>query len=82
VVSVIGLARATYEGPRQLEELKRLVSGAHQLRLLLTRVDDASWLGRSAREMVPLPRSDEPWPVVGLIDGLGRSIPASWRTSS
>ena len=76
VRAILRLATARYTGPEQLDQLKAVVVTPHHLRLLFARLVDPAWLlALHDAGLVSLPRSDEPWPVSAITDGLGRTHP-------
>lgn len=76
VRAIIALAKQTYQHNSQIDELRRLITDAHHVRLFLQRVTDPAWLTPLHHAgLIQPPRAGEPWPVLGLIDGLGADRP-------
>jgi hypothetical protein len=77
VHAVRALATEPWHDPRQITRLGELVSNQHHLRLFLRQLVDPAWLiPLYEADIVTLPQPDVPWPVNGLVDGLGRTAPA------
>jgi hypothetical protein len=70
------LAAEPWQGSSQLTRLRGLASDAHHLRLFLTTLADGAWLmPLYGADLVQLPEPNMPWPVFGLLDGLGKTEP-------
>ncbi|MGY1969016.1 hypothetical protein ACW9HH_32680 [Nocardia gipuzkoensis] len=72
------LAAQPWRGPEQIVRLRELASDPHHLRVFFTHLADEAWLDHLFDAgVVMLPNPDRPWPVHGLVDGLGRTKPAA-----
>jgi hypothetical protein len=72
------LASRPWRGREQITELGRLVTDDHHLRLFFSEVNDPAWLEPlHAAGIAQMPSPGAPWPVVGLLDGLGKTSPES-----
>lgn len=71
------LAIEPWRGPEQVEQLRELATNPHHLRLFFGRLADPAWLTPLYEAgLMQLPQPDLPWPVAGLLDRLGRRLPA------
>jgi hypothetical protein len=71
------LARQGWKGTEQVDRLRGLATNPHHMRLFLGQLLDPAWLtALYEADLVGLPRPNSPWPVAGLLDGLGRTAPA------
>ncbi len=78
VLALRNLAEEPWQGTHQIDHLKSLISNPHHLRLFFIHLTDERWLTPLYEAaLVPMPDPDSPWPVHGLVDGLGRSEPAA-----
>ncbi|MFF0533592.1 hypothetical protein ACFYT3_35155 [Nocardia amikacinitolerans] len=78
VVALRELAAEPWTGPDQISRLHRLASNPNQLRLFFVHLKDAAWLEPLyGAGMVPPPQPESPWPVYGLLEGLGRTEPVA-----
>lgn len=81
VDGIRGLALQPWRGQEQIVELERLAINNHHLQLFFSEVTDPAWLEPLlAAGIAQLPIHDGPWPVVGLLNGLGNSRPESVAT--
>jgi hypothetical protein len=70
------LALEPWQGPEQIDRLRELATNPHHLRLFFGRPVDPAWLTPLYEAgLIKLPQPDLPWPVAGLLDGLGRTSP-------
>lgn len=70
------LARERWRGDDQLDRLHALATNPHQLRLFLSALEDPAWLQPLYdAKIVEPPQEGQSWPVAGLVEGLGRSVP-------
>ncbi|WP_336160084.1 hypothetical protein [Amycolatopsis sp. VC5-11] len=70
------LAAEPWQGPSQLVRLRGLANDAHHLRLFVSVLTDGAWLKPlHDAALIQLPEPEMPWPVVGLLDGLGKTDP-------
>lgn len=71
------LAIEPWRGPEQVEQLRKLATNPHHLRLFFGRLADPTWLTPLYEAgLMQLPQPDLLWPAAGLLDGLGRRSPA------
>ncbi|WP_371784186.1 hypothetical protein [Streptosporangium subroseum] len=74
--ALVDLALRPYEEPSQIEELRRLVTNPHHLRLFLERVTDPAWLDvLYEHRLIQTPQPGTLWPVAGVMNGLGVTAP-------
>ncbi|WP_141974974.1 hypothetical protein [Saccharothrix saharensis] len=72
------LAAQPWRGAEQVDRLRETASNPHHLRLFFARLVDPAWLDPLYEAgVVRLPESGTPWPVAGLLEGLGRSASAA-----
>ncbi|WP_406170297.1 hypothetical protein [Streptomyces sp. NBC_00996] len=77
VLALRELAAETWRGLGQIDRLRELASNPHHLRMFFASLVDSAWLAPLYQAgVVPVPDGEGPWPVVGLLDGLGRTKPA------
>ncbi|GAA2463082.1 hypothetical protein GCM10010405_54350 [Streptomyces macrosporus] len=78
VEAIRSLAAEPWRGPEQIAELERLATNDHHLRLFFNEVTDSAWLEplREA-DIAQVPMDGAPWPVAGLLEGLGKASPES-----
>lgn len=66
------LASHPYVGPAQLDQLRRLATNPHHLRLFFSRITDPAWLDAlHSAGLIRLPVPGQAWPVTSLLQGLG-----------
>jgi hypothetical protein len=76
VRALTDLAAQPYERLSQIEELRRLATNAHHLRLFFSKLADPTWLKPLYEaHLIQLPSQGEPWPVTSLLGGLGQTRP-------
>ncbi|MEO6700430.1 MAG: hypothetical protein ABIP57_02900 [Jatrophihabitantaceae bacterium] len=76
VRTLTDLAAQPYETLSQIEDLRRLATNAHHLRLFFSKLADPTWLNPLYEaHLIQLPRPGEPWPVTSLLGGLGQAQP-------
>ncbi len=70
------LAAEPWQGLSQLVRLRGLANDAHHLRLFISTLTDGAWLmPLYDAGLIQLPEPNTPWPVFGLLDGLGKTEP-------
>jgi hypothetical protein len=77
------LATEPWLGPDQIVRLRKSASNPHHIRFFFAHLVDPAWLDPLYEaDVVPLPPPDPeaPWPVAGLLEGLGRTAPAAVST--
>ncbi|HEX5117829.1 MAG TPA: hypothetical protein VFW65_21815 [Pseudonocardiaceae bacterium] len=78
VLALRELAAQPWRGRDQIDRLRELASNSHHLRVFFTHLVDPAWLDPLYKaDVVPLPNRERPWPVDGLLGGLGRTTPAA-----
>jgi hypothetical protein len=78
VLALRELAGEPWRGSEQLVRLRELASSPHHLRMFFAYLVDPAWLNPLYKaDVALLPDSASPWPVVGLLDGLGRTVPTA-----
>jgi hypothetical protein len=81
VLALRGLAAEPWRGPEQIDRLRELALNPHHLRLFFSHLADPAWLDPLYEaDVVPLPDPGTPWPMAGLLEGLGRTTPAAVAT--
>ena len=81
VEAIRTLAARPWSGPEQITELRRLAMVDHHLRLFFSELTDPAWLEPLHQAGVArLPSRNAPWPVAGLLAGLGKTSPESVAT--
>ena len=73
--AIRALAAQPWSGQEQIDELKRLATDDHHLRLFFSEITDPAWLEPLHQAGVVHLPSHAPWPVVGLLAGLGKTSP-------
>jgi hypothetical protein len=77
VHALSALAKQPWRGPEQIDQLRILATNPHHMRLFLGRLADPAWLmPLYEASLIQLPLPDSPWPVAGLLNGLGRTSPS------
>ncbi|MFE9785828.1 hypothetical protein ACFYO7_10650 [Nocardia salmonicida] len=73
---IMDLAAQPWTSPTQTQELGRLATNSHHLRLFFAEVQDPAWLSPLySAGVVAVPSHEEGWPVAALAGGAGQSLP-------